>query len=61
MAETLSGQDINICGDLPTRASEIQRSLAVLKFSSALEKLFVLQCFIKNQVEHGAGLWKHIL
>ena len=40
-----AGQDINICGDLPSTASEIQFSRALLQLSAALEELYVL-CFI---------------
>ena len=39
----MSGPDINFCGDLPSRASEIQLSLAQLQLSPALEKIV---CFI---------------
>ena len=39
----ISGHDINFCGDLPSRASEIQLSLAPLKLSPALE---IILCFM---------------
>ena len=37
-----AGPDVNFCGDLPSRASEIQLSLAPLKPSPAIENLYVL-------------------
>ena len=37
-----AGPDINFWGDLPSRASKIQLSLAPLKSSPALEKFYVL-------------------
>ena len=40
--EDTSGHDINFCGALPSRASEIQLLLALLQLSPALEKLYVL-------------------
>ena len=38
----LSGHDVNLCNDLPRRASEIQFSLALLQLSLALEKLYII-------------------
>ena len=37
-----AGHYVNLCSDLPCRASEIQFSLALLQLSLALEKLYVL-------------------
>ena len=37
-----SGHDLNFCSDLPSRASEIQLSLAIFQLSLGLEKLYVL-------------------
>ena len=36
------GHDVNLCNDLPRRASEIQFSLALLQLSLALEKLYII-------------------
>ena len=36
------GQDINFCSDLPSSASEIQLSLALLQLLPALERIYVL-------------------
>ena len=36
-----AGHNFNFCGDLPSRASEIQLSLALLKLSPILERLHV--------------------
>ena len=41
-SENYAGHDVNVCSDLPRRASEIQFSLALLQLSLALEKLYVL-------------------
>ena len=39
---TYTGHDINFCGHLPSMASEILLSLALLRLSPALQKLYVL-------------------